>query len=77
MCNDSSVFLNHYFSSLNDCEDRVSLFEFQFVSAASSDRALDKIVSYPHDDMGHDITQLDFFNCSSEFVSAEIGMTSL
>lgn len=69
MCNDSSVVLNHYFSSLNECEGRVSLFEFQFVSAAASDPALDKIVSYPRDDMGHDIAQLDFPNCCSEFVS--------
>ena len=68
MCNDS-VFLDHYFSGLNDCENGVSLFEFQLVGAAPSDGAFYEIVADPHHDVGHDVAQFDFFNCSAELVS--------
>lgn len=65
-----SVLLNHHFRSFNNGENRVSLFQLQLVGAASGDGALDEILTHSNNNVGHDIAQLDFLNCSTEFVSS-------
>lgn len=50
-----SVLLDHYFRSLNDSENRVSLFEFQLIGAAPGNGALDEIVADTDDNVRHDV----------------------
>jgi len=69
MCNKKLILLNHYFCGLNNSKDRVALLELQVVGTAPCDRALNEIVTHPDDHMGHDITQLDFFDGSTQLVS--------
>jgi len=64
-----SVFLNHDLGRFNHRADGVTLFQLEFVGAATSDGALDEIVPDPNDHMGHDIAQLNFFDFSTQFVS--------
>lgn len=64
-----SILLNHDFGSLDDGDDGITLLEFEFVSAAACDRALDQILADPDDHMSHDVAQLKFFNLSTQLVS--------
>jgi hypothetical protein len=64
-----SVFLNHHLGSFYDGGDGVTFLEFEFVSTTARNDALNEIVSNSNCHVGHDITQLDFFDCSTQFVS--------
>jgi hypothetical protein len=68
-CGVGSVLLDHYLSGFNDGEHSVTLVELQLVSTAPGDSTLDQIVAYAHDHVRHDITQLNFFDFSTELVS--------
>ena len=63
------ILLNHYLCGFNNSKHCVALLELQIVGTASSDGALNEIVTHPDDYMGHDITQLDFFDGSTQFIS--------
>jgi hypothetical protein len=64
-----SVLLNHDFGGLDHCRDGIALLELEFVGATTGDGTLNKIVTDPHDHMGHDIAQLNFFNLPTQLVS--------
>ena len=64
-----SVLLDHNLGSFNNRNDGITFFEFQLVGATSGDGAFDEIVPHSDDDVSHHIAQLDFFDCSTEFVS--------
>jgi hypothetical protein len=64
-----SVLLNHHLGGFDHSRDRVALLELEFVGAAACDGTLNEIVSDPHDHVGHDIAELDFFDFSTQFVS--------
>lgn len=63
------VLLDHYLGGFDDGGNGVALFQLQFVSAAPRNRALDEIVANTNDNMGHDITQFDFFDFTAQFIS--------
>lgn len=64
-CRCALVFLDHDFRRLDYGNHCVSLFQFQFVSAAAGNGAFNEIVSDPYNDMRHDVAQLDFLDCST------------
>jgi hypothetical protein len=64
-----SILLNHYFCGFNNSKHRVAFLELQVVGTAPCNGALNEIVSHPDDHMGHDITQLDLFDSSTQLVS--------
>jgi hypothetical protein len=64
-----SVFLNHHFASFNNRGDRVAFFQFEFVSAAAGNGALNEVIADPDDHMRHDVAKLNFFDGSTQFVS--------
>jgi hypothetical protein len=61
--------LNHHLSGFDDDGDGVTFVELEFVSAAARDDALNEILPDPNDNIGHDIAELNLFNCSAQFVS--------
>lgn len=65
----NSVLLNHHFRRLNNSNHGVSLFEFQLIGTSPRDGAFNEVVSDTHDDMGHDVTEFHFLDCSTELVS--------
>lgn len=72
-----SILLDHYFGGLDNCGDGIALSELEFVGATPGDGTLKEIVTDPHDHMGHDIAQLNFFDFAAQLFLAEIGMPSL
>ena len=64
-----SVLLNHHLCGFNDSGDGVTFLEFEFVSTTARNDALNEIVSDSNRHVGHDIAQLNFFDCSTQFVS--------
>jgi hypothetical protein len=72
MCSENLIRLNHYLCGFNNSNHRVALLELQLFGAAPCDGALDEIVAHSDDHMGHDITQLDFFDSPRSLFLAEI-----
>lgn len=64
-----SVLLNHHLGRFHHREHRVALLEFQFISAAASDRALDEILADAYDYMRHHVAKMNLFYLSLQFVS--------
>jgi hypothetical protein len=65
-----SVLLNHHLGSFDYSSNSIALFEFEFVSTATGDGALDQIISDANDDMGHDVAELNFFDLTAQFVAS-------
>jgi hypothetical protein len=65
----SSILLNHHFGSFDYGRDRVTVLQLQFLGTAAGNGAFDEIVTDSHGHVGHDITQLNFFDLSTQFVS--------
>ena len=63
-----SILLNHHFSGLDDSADRIAFLELEFVSTATSDGALDEIVTNPDNHMRHDVAKLNVFDRSTQFI---------
>ena len=61
--------LNHNLSGLNNSNHRIAFLEFQFVCTPASYSALDEVVSYANDHVGHYVTELDFLDFPAKFVS--------
>lgn len=68
-CAVDSVLLNHYLGCFDDGKHSVTLLESQLVSTTARDGAFDQVVSDTHNYVRHNITQLDFFDFSTELVS--------
>lgn len=64
-----SIFLNHHFGCFYNSRDRITLFRVEFVSTAAGYSALNEIVANPDNYMRHNITELNFFDLSTQFVS--------
>ena len=64
-----SVFLNHHLGGFDDSGDGVTFLEFEFVSTTACNDTLNKTVSDSNRHVSHDVTQLNFFDCSTQFVS--------
>ena len=65
-----SVLLNHHLGSFDYSSNGIALFEFEFVSTAAGDGALDQIVSDANDDVGHDVAEFDFLDLTAQFVAS-------
>jgi hypothetical protein len=57
-------------AGFDDSGDGVTFFELELVSAAACDDALNETVPDPNDNVSHDITELNVFDCSAQFVSS-------
>ena len=55
---------------LIDHPDLVALFQFEFFRTAARDYAFDQIVSNLHDDVGHNVADVNLFNLAGELVSS-------
>jgi hypothetical protein len=63
-----SIFLNHDFGGFDDGGDGIALFQFKFVGAAACDCTLDQIFADANHHMSHHISQLNFFDFSTELI---------
>jgi len=64
-----SVLLNHHFRCFDNGGDRIAFFKLEFIGTAAGYNALDEIVANPNNHMRHNITELNFFDLSTQFVS--------
>jgi len=60
-----SILLNHDFGSFDNSGNGIAILQFEFIGAAAGDCALDKVVPDTNNHMGHHITQLNLFDCST------------
>jgi hypothetical protein len=64
------IFLQHYFSGLDDHGDFVAFLKAKLFCAAAGDHAFDLALPDAHDDMSHDVTEGDFHYFSFQLVSS-------
>ena len=61
--------MNHNLGGFDDGDDGVALLELEFIGATAGDDALNQVVAHSNHHMGHDVTELNFFDFSAQFVS--------
>jgi hypothetical protein len=63
-----SGLLNNYFGGFDDGAHGVSYLQLHLIGAASRDDAFDFVIAYLHDNMSHDVAELDLGDFADQSV---------
>ena len=64
-----SILFQHHFGGFDYGRNHVSHFQFHLIRAALGNNAFNQILTYTDDNMGHNVTELKFYDLSYKTIS--------